>query len=159
MHLKTPRWLLLLEAILILGGIAAVGYKLAMRIAPLPVVRVEERAGETADPETQAREYYRKYPERYIRIVDDSWLYQVASRTAVHSFTLRNIAAVGYKDIQIRFVYESRDAKPVKTAILKIPVRLAAMQSELLSGIEVQAIPSGTARVTLTVEKAVVDRD
>lgn len=155
MRVKASRWLLILEGVLLLFAVAVLAYKAAMRVAPLPVAQVGEmRRAKTPDAKAQILEYYKRYPDRYIRIVDDSWVYNPASRTAFHSLSLRNTTTVAYNGIEVRFTYESRDAKILKTETLKVSGGLAPLQTRELKRIEVKGIPSGTARVTAVVETA-----
>jgi len=157
MRIRAPRWLLILEGLLLLCAVAVLAYQAAMRVAPLPVARVSEmRRARTPDPKAQILEYYEKYPDRYIRIFDDSWVYNPVSQTAFHSLGLRNTATVAYTGIEVRLTYESRDAKVLKRWTLKIPGGLAPLQIRELQRIEVRGIPSGTTRATAAVETALV---
>ena len=52
--------------------------------------QVRQRRG--LDPQTQLLNNYRKYVDRYIRISGETWKYDDSTRSATHSFTLKNIA-------------------------------------------------------------------
>jgi hypothetical protein len=157
MRLKTPRWLLLLEALLLLGALLALAYKAATRVLPFPVERAEQlRQSKKPDPQAQLLEYYRKYPDRYIRIVDESWMYDPVSRTATHSFTLRNLARIAYTEIEVRFDYESSGGGKPITRTVKIQGSLAASGTKVVKGLKVKDVPPGIKSVLTTVAKAVI---
>lgn len=157
MRLKTPRWLLFLEALLFSGALLVLAYKAATRVLPLPVERVEQvRPFKKPDPQAQLLDYYRQYPDRYIRVVDESWVYNPASRTAIHSFTLRNLARVAYAAIEIRFNYESSSGSTAQTRTVKIPGSLAASGTRVVKEVKVKDLPAGIKSVVTTVTKALI---
>jgi len=157
MRLKAPRWLLFLEALMLSGALLALAYKAATRVLPLPVERVEQvRQSKRPDPQAQLMEYYRKYPDRYIRVVDESWVYDRASRTATHYFTLRNLAMIAYTAIEVRFDYESSAGSKLETRTVKIQGSLAASGTRVFKGIKVKDVPAGIKSVVTTVAKAVI---
>ena len=59
------------------------------------------------DPAAQLLNYYRKYPERYIRITDETWKYDQRAHSALHSLTLKNTASASYYGIEVRFEYQT----------------------------------------------------
>jgi hypothetical protein len=148
---------LLLETLLLLGALLVLAYKAATRVLPFPIERVEQvRQSKRPDPQTQLLEYYRKYPDRYIRVVDESWLYDLASRIATHSFTLRNLARIAYTAIEIRFDYESSSGSTLETRTVKIQGSLAASGTRVVKGIKVKDVPAGIKSVVTTVTKALI---
>ncbi len=106
------------------------------------------------DPQTQLLNYYRHYPDRYIRISKEAWRYDDKSHTAFHSFTLKNSAGVAYAGIEIRLKYLSVDGKAVQSQILKIPGILAAYQTKKINELRVRNAPAGSDQVLATIEKA-----
>ena len=158
MRIKSPRWLLLLEAVLLLGAILVLAYKAATRVLPLPLDKVEQaRQYKRPDPQTQLLEYYRQYPDRYIRAVDESWVYNNKTRVAIHSFTLRNLATVAYTGLEVSFSYESAGGKTL-TRTVKIPGFILASASRSLKNIAVKEVPAGIKSVTTIVSKAQIAR-
>ena len=144
--------------LLLLGALLVLAYKAATRVLPLPHNEIEQarRAQKRPDPQAQLLEYYRQYPDRYLRVVDESWAYDPISRNAFHSFTLRNIANIAYTSIEVSFSYESAGGKNVLTRTVKIPGSLAAMGSMNIKKIKVAAVPATVKNVVTTVAKAVV---
>jgi hypothetical protein len=154
--MKTPRWLWISEALLIVVGALLLGYMMRMRI--LPLGRVEQPRPRITDPREQALEYSVKYPERFIRVGDESWKYDQSSRTAFHSFTLSNSGTVAYRSIRIRLVYRSAEGKELVTRSLELPGRLAARGSRKVSTVKMTNIPAASDTVLLEVVGAVVDQ-
>ncbi len=150
---KTPRWLLTLEAALLLCAVMALAYKAAIWIQPLSGFEQSPHARKI-DPQVQILQYYRQYPERYIRIARETWQYDETSRTAIHSFTLRNSATVAYQDIEMRFSYESSAGKVLYTQVVKIPGTLAALGIRKVESIKVTKVPGAAINVVLTVTAA-----
>ncbi len=151
MFVKMPRALLLFEAMLLVGAVLALAYKAAMRILPLPAVaqRVPK-----VDPQTKILEYYRQFPERYIRIIKESWQYDEGTRSAYHTLTLKNSATVAYRAIEVRFSYESSGGKPLKSEVVKITGPVAALGTLDVKKIQVRAVPASSERVTAAVTTA-----
>jgi hypothetical protein len=157
MRLKAPRWLLFLEGLLLAGALLVLAYKAMTRVLPLPVEALEQaRQSKRPDPQAQLLEYYRKYPDRYIRVVDESWVYDPASRTATHFFTLRNLAMTAYGEIEIRFDYQSASGSTVVTRTFKIQGSLAASGSRVFKNFKVKDVPPGIKSVLTTVTKALM---
>jgi hypothetical protein len=157
MRIRTPRWLLLLEALLLLGAIVIVAYKAATRVLPLPVDRVVQKRGmqKPASGPT-IMDYYRQYPDRYIRVDDETWTYNANAQVAVHSFTLRNLATVAYKEIEVRFTYESAGGKTLLTRDVKIPGVVLAQGTLSIRFFKVAGVPVAPKYAVTTVSKALM---
>ncbi len=153
MFVKTPRWLLVLEAALLLGAVIVLAYKALMWIQPLSGLEQTPHARKI-DPQTQILTYYRQYPDRYIRISKETWQYEELSHIAMHSFTLKNTATVPYQDIEIRFNYESSGGKVLYTKTVKIQGALAALGTMKCEKIKVQNVPMAATNVVLSVAGA-----
>jgi len=157
MRLKAPRWLLVLEAILLAGALLVLAYKAAMRIPPLPLESVaQSRQMKKPDPQAQLMEYYRQYPDRYLRIANETWAYDPVSRIAFHSFTIRNIATVAYDAIEVNFSYQASTGKVLLTRTVKIAGPLAAFTTMDIKRMKVTGVPVTTKTVVTTVAKALV---
>jgi hypothetical protein len=157
--IKTPRWLLLLETVLSLGALIILAYKAATRVLPLPVEKVEQaRRQGRPDPQAQLLQYYTQFPDRYLRIADEKWGFNPASRVASHSFTIHNIATLAYAAIEITITYEGSDGKILLTRTAKIPGVIAAFKTLEAKQIKVQGVPPNAANAVITIAKAVVVR-
>ncbi len=157
MRLKSPRWLLILEAILLLGSLLVLAYKAATRILPLPLDRIEQKRGyQKPAPGPTILDYYRRYPDRYIRVENESWQFDPRTLVATHSFSLRNLATVAYKEIEVRFTYESPSGKILLTRDIKIPRQLQAQGTMSLKMIKVTGVPATTKSAVLVVAKALM---
>jgi hypothetical protein len=157
MRLKPPRWLLILEAILLLGSVTVLAYKAATRVLPLPAVRIEQKRGyQKPAPGPTILDYYRQYPDRYIRVEDESWQFNPDTQVALHSFSLRNLATVAYKEIEIRFTYESPDGKTLLARDMKIPGLLQAQGTMSLKKMKVSGVPAATKSAIVVVAKALM---
>jgi len=157
MQLKAPRWLLVLEAVLFSGALLVLAYKAAMWIPPLPVDGVAQtRSMKKPDRQAQLMGYYREYPDRYLRITDETWLYDPVSRTALHSFSIRNIAMAAYTSIEVTFSYQTSTGKVLLIRTVKIPGQLAASATLAVKKLKVTGVPAATKTVVTTVAKALV---
>lgn len=155
MRLKSPRWLLYLEAVLLFGSLLVLAYKAATRILPLPLDRVEQKRGyRKPAPGPTILDYYRQYPDRYIRVDNETWVLDPGTKVAFHSFSLRNLATVAYKEVEVRFTYESAGGKTLLTRDLKIPGQLQAQGTMSLKKIKVTGVPVATKSAVLVVAKA-----
>ncbi len=155
MIVKSPRWLLITEAALLVCALVVVGYKAAMWVRPLG--RVDQAQFlKKKDPLVQVREYYRDYPERYIRIGSESWKYVQGSRTAIHAFTLTSTATVAYQGIRVRLTYQSANGEALRTEVVAVPGTLAAAGTMRVAGIEVKGVPAVSDRVVARLEAASV---
>jgi hypothetical protein len=150
MLIKAPRWLLALEGALLLGALGVLAYKAAMWTRPLEGLDQTPHSRKI-DPETQVHQYYREYPESYIRITKESWRYDDRTRTAIHSLTLKNSATVSYRDIEVRFSYESSGGKVLLIQTNKIPGTLASLGTMDVSGVRVKEVPAEATRVVASV--------
>ncbi len=155
MSLKFPRWLLIAEAALLVCALLVVGYKAALWVRPLGRVDQAEFLKKKA-PLVQVHEYYRDYPERYIRIGKESWRYLQNSLTAVHAFTLTNTATVAYHEIRVRLTYQSARGEMLRTEVVGVPGTLAAAGTMRVTGIEVRRVPAESDRVVARLEAASV---
>ncbi len=159
MKIKTPRWLLILEAVLLLGSLVVLAYKAATRVLPFPVDKIEQRrAVQRPDPQKQLLQYYTQYPERYLRIADEKWQYDPASQAAFHSFSLRNIATLAYTNIEVNFDYEGRDGKVLLKRTAKIPGVLETGRTLEVKRLKIANVPRTVSNVVASVAKAVVVR-
>lgn len=157
MRLKSPRWLLILEAVLLLGALLVLAYKAATRILPLPVDRIEQQRGYQRPARGPTiLDYYRQYPDRYIRVENESWQFDTGTLTATHSFSLRNLATVAYKEIVVRFTYEAPSGKILLTRDIKIAGQLQSQGTMNLKKIKVTGVPTATKSAVLVVSKALM---
>jgi len=153
MRLRAPRWLLFLEGGLLLGALLVLAYKAAMWVRPLEGLNKTPHARKV-DPEKQINQYYRDYPERYIRISGESWRYSDRSRSAFHTFTLKNSATVPYHDIEIKFSYESAGGKVLHTHSAKISGTIAALSSLEVSELKVTGVPESAVKAVASISRA-----
>jgi len=108
------------------------------------------------DPKVQLLNNYRRYPERYIRILEESWKLDEIVRTAFHSFTLRNSAAAVYSEIEIRFTYLNSAGKILHSRLVKIPGNLAPYEVRRYRGFKIKNVPAASDQVVLAVAKALI---
>ena len=108
------------------------------------------------DPRAQLLNNYRQYPERYIRILEESWQFDERSGTASHSFTLRNSAATVYSELEIRLTYLNSAGKTLHSRVIKIPGNLAPYEVRKIKGLKVKNVPAGSDQVLLAVVKALI---
>jgi hypothetical protein len=108
------------------------------------------------DPQAQLISNYQKFPERYIRIHDESWRYDEKIHSAFHSFALRNSAGIAYSDVEIRFDYLDAKGKTMQSQSLKIPGFLKAYEVKKLKDLQVKKVPKDSEQVTITVIKAIL---
>ncbi len=157
MRFHTPRWLLILEAVLLFCSLLVMAYKAATRALPLPVDRMEQKRGYQKPRQGPTiLDYYRQYPDRYIRVEDESWLLDPGSQVATHSFSLRNLATVAYKEIEVRFTYEAANGKTLISRNMKIPGQLQAQGTMKLKNIKVTGVPAATKSSVLVVARALM---
>ncbi len=153
MVIKTPRWLLVLEAVLVLGAILVLAYKALMWVEPLSGLEQTPHA-QKIDPQTQILQYYKQHPESYIRISRETWQYDDIARTSIHSFVLTNSATVPYQDIEIRFTYQSSAGKVLYTQVVRMPGILAALGTKKFEKVRVKSVPQAASSVLLSVAGA-----
>ncbi len=152
MRSKTRRLILILDAVVLLGAILFAGYRISTRVLALNPIEQKRKV----DPSAQILEYYRQYPERYIRITSESWQYDTISHTATHFLTLRNSATVPYGAIEIRFNYTSSSGKILQTETVKIPGILGALGTLEVKKVKVRNIRTAAETVVSNVAKASV---
>lgn len=114
----------------------------------------QTRQARKTDPQTQLLNNYRKYPDRYIRISNESWKYDDNDQIAFHSFTLKNIAGVAYSGIQIRATYLNAEGKTLQSQVLKIPGTLAAYQIKKIKDITARKVPPECAQALIAITTA-----
>lgn len=159
MMIKTPRWLLLLEAVLLLGALIILAYKAATRVLPLPVENVEQARWQgRPDYQAQLLQYYTQYPDRYLRIANEKWSLDSVSGVAFHSFTIHNIATLAYSAIEVTITYEGSNGKVLLTRTAKIPGVLAPSKILEVKRVKITGVPQTTANAVITIAKAVIVR-
>jgi hypothetical protein len=110
------------------------------------------------DPQQQLLEYYRQYPDRYIRISKESWVFARQTREAFHSFTLTSLAGIGYSEIEIQIAYQNSEGKSLQTQKLKLAGFLAPFGTMQVKQLRVKKVPAACDKVVLTVTEAVMYR-
>ena len=126
-------------------------------VTGVPVGRAQQsRMPRRPDPSVQLLNNYRQYPERYIRILEESWQLNKLTRTASHSFTLKNSAAAVYSDIEIRFTYLNSAGKFLHSRLLKIPGNLAPYEVRRIKGFKIKNVSAASDQVVLAVAKALI---
>ena len=104
-------------------------------------------------PAEQQFAYYRRYPDRYLRISDHTWKYDTVRAAAVHSMVLRNVATLPYYYIQLRFTYLSPSGKTVHSQVVQALEGIAAFSRKKIQ-VRVKGAPFGAEQVVVTVEGA-----
>ena len=152
--LLKPRHFLLSFSIGLLLSVVLYSY---YRIQALPLAQVaRQREAQRPSPEVQLLTYYRDFPDRYIRVSKESWLYERKSRTAYHFFTLRNIATVAYHAIEIRLSYQASGGKAIRTETIKLAGPLAPGKTLDVRDVAVKNVPAACENVVVTVAKALI---
>lgn len=155
MRLIMPRWLVVCEILLLLAGLIVLVYKAANRVLPFPVEAARQlRSTQKAPPRPTILDYYRKYPDRYIRLENESWVLNRDSHSAYHDFSLRNLATVPYTDIVVRITYEGAAGKTLRTYDLKIQGVLQAQATREIKKVKVNDVPEATQNAVATLLKA-----
>jgi hypothetical protein len=155
MFLKTPCLVLLCGAALLAQGSPRSTLTPALIAC---TVSGQRPASRRPDPHAQLLDYYRRYPDRYIQVSKQTWSYDFVERTAIHSFTLRNTASVGYCDIQVSFKYQAANGKSMQTQVVKVPGILEALQKLDVRRVKVKGAPDSAETVLVSVAKATVCR-
>jgi hypothetical protein len=137
--------------VLLLCVILFMGYKWATRVPPLSIDQA--KTWKEKSPEAQIQDYYRQYPESYIHISQEIWPLDPASRTALHSFTLKNTAQVSYSDIETRFTYESSSGKTLQSQMVKLPGTPFPGATSGIKTVRVRNVPTASACVLMSVAK------
>jgi hypothetical protein len=154
MHIKMPRWLVILEILLFLGALVVLAYKAAIRVRPMPPIVIESRSAAPRSAPPTILDYYRQYPDRYIRVEDETWVLNRGAQSALHSFTLRNLATVAYNGIEIRITYENAAGQVLATRDVPIPEQTPAQGSVRLERINVSGVPPAATTAVVTVARA-----
>jgi hypothetical protein len=119
-------------------------------------VAEQARKAPKTDQQTQLLNNYRKYPDRYIRISDESWKYDETTQTALHSFTLKNNAGAAYSSIELRASYLDQDGKTLLNQVLPIPGALSPYQVKKFKDLKVKKVPRAATQVLLMVTKGIL---
>jgi hypothetical protein len=122
------------------------------------VTGAQSRTAHRPDAQTQLLEYYRRYPDRYILVANQTWNYDYVVRGAFHSLTLRNTAGVGYCDIEVSFNYQAAGGKSMQTQVVKVQGILEAYQKLDVRRVKVKGAPERADTVLVRVVKATVCR-
>lgn len=134
---------------------AALAFSCILLVMSVPA---QIRGPRKIDPQAQLMQYYKQYPDRYIRVSKESWKYTSVSRMAVHSFTLNNTATVPYCEVEMKFSYQDDDGKTLATMTQVIPGILQPYRPVELKGIRVKPISAKAANMILSVSKALICR-
>jgi len=152
--LLKPRYFLISFGLGLLLSVILFSY---YRIPILPADLVEQRRlAQKPSPEAQLLNYYREFPDRYIRISKETWKYDQDSHSAYHSFFLKNTAGVAYSAIEVNFSYQGSGGKTLYTQTAKIPGPLAAYGTMEVKKIVVKHVPAASESVLIAVAKAVI---
>ena len=123
---------------------------------PWPAPETQARSRPQANPQAVILDYYRRYPDRYIRVANEKWQYQDGTRTALHSFTLRNTAAVRYCAIEVSISYRSPTGKVLQTRTVPVRGYLEALKALEVWGLRQKNVPATSESAVITVSKATV---
>jgi hypothetical protein len=116
----------------------------------------QTRTARKVDPQAQLLNNYRKYPDRYIRISNETWRYDDTNQTAFHSFTLKNNAGVAYSGIQVRVNYLNDDGKTLQSQVLNVPGTLAAYEIKKIKDIRNRKVPPQCTQAVISISTAVI---
>jgi hypothetical protein len=153
MSWKTPRWLWMLEGMLLLGALLVLAYKAMIWVAPMPKVTIPvKQARQKFAAAPTIMDYFRQFPDRYIRVENELWVWR--NKSAVHSFTLRNLATVPYNAIEVRFSYESQTGEVLLTREVEIPGVLESQGTMKINNIEIQGVPAAAKIAIVEVARA-----
>ena len=133
--------------------IAVSGFLVPVSLAGRPE---QTRPPQKLDPQVQLLNYYRQYPDRYIRISDESWRLDEPARVAYHSFKLKNTAGVAYSGIEIRLIYLRSDGKTLQSQVLKIQGILKPYSTMQVKELKTRNVTAASDRVLLAVAKAAI---
>ena len=129
----------------------------AVRLSPAQAP-ARNRTPRPEDVQAQLLNYYRQYPDRYLRVEKHTWILDPKSHISYHTLTLRNNAGVAYGDIEICFSFQTEDGKTRGTQTVKISGRVAPYQTFSVSRLPVKNTRSDCDTVTGRVAAAVVYR-
>lgn len=131
---------------------AAIAMATVLGLAPTSAAQT--RTVRKVDPQAQLLNNYRKFPNRYIRISDETWKYDDTQQTAFHSFTLKNNAGVAYSGIQIQANYLNDDGKTLLSQVLNVPGTLAPYQTKRIKDIRTRKVPPQCTQAVISVKTA-----
>jgi hypothetical protein len=154
MRLIMPRLLVAFEIVILLAVLSVLAYKAATRVLPLPVDAVQKKPVAKKAPQPTILDYYRKYPDRYIRVENESWVLNDDANTAIHSFSLRNLATVPYTEIEVRITYEGAGGKTLLTHDIKIQGALQGQATREFKYLKVSGVSTATRNAVVAVTKA-----
>jgi hypothetical protein len=150
------------SSLLLLCGVGLIPQGIFCCAAPptalAAVTGAQSRTAHRPDPQAQLLEYYRRYPDRYILVSNQTWKYDFVARAALHSFTLRNTASVGYCDIEVSFNYQAASGKSMQTQVVKVQGILEALQKLDVRRVKVKGAPDTSDSVLVGVVRATVCR-
>jgi len=106
------------------------------------------------DPQKQLLDYYREYPERYIRISNEMWVLNEFAHTAHHFFDLTNDAGVAYSEIEVRLSYENSDREILQSQVLKIQGIVRPYGTLKVKEMEARNVPRGSEGVLIAIARA-----
>lgn len=115
--------------------------------------RIDQRPWPGPSPSAQLFGYYRKYPERYLRISEHSWKYDRLRRSAAHSFTLSNVATLPYYYVRVRFTYQASSGKALQSRVVQVLEGIAALGKKQIRA-EVKGVPDEAEQVVVSIESA-----
>jgi hypothetical protein len=104
-------------------------------------------------PAEQQFAYYRRYPDRYLRISDHTWKYDTVRGFAVHSMTLKNVATLPYYYVQMRFTYLSASGRTIHSQVVQALEGIAAVSQKKIQ-VKVKGAPIEPEQVVVTIESA-----
>jgi hypothetical protein len=125
---------------------------LLMTVAP-PFIGAGQRPIPGPTPSAELFGYYRRYPDRYLRISDQSWVYDSQRQSAVHSLTLTNVATAPYYYIQMRFTYLSASGKRMHSRVVQVLEGISAFGKKRLE-VKLKNLPKEPDQVLVTIESA-----
>jgi len=125
---------------------------------PAVLYSQQKRPAPRPDPAAQLLNYYRKYPDRYIRISEETWKLEPATQvrgqlSAVHTLTLKNVARATYRDIEVRFSYQTLSGKELFARTTRIQGELGPLTTRQFR-IRVAGVPQSAEKVVTTISKA-----
>jgi hypothetical protein len=150
------------SCVLWLCGAGLLSQGIPCRAEPAPLLGSapagQSRTTRRPDPQAQLLDYYRRYPDRYILVSNQTWKYDFVVRAAIHSFTLRNTASVGYCDIEVSFAYQASSGKTLQTQVVKVQGILEALRTLDVRRVKVKGAPDSSESVLVSVVRATVCR-